>query len=178
MKLGLLLGLLFSLLFVSSLHANNSIINVRGVPLKIGLDKKSVLKEFQEFKLQCFDYTESPSQCDSIIVSSPSAPFTAYANLVFDNNQLESVRKYWREDFSNDADDFIRTLHYVLSNISKENPVEVVLKTTEQIEPGFNRKKIIISKGSKTIEISILKGATVKNATSYRTVIMFDETLE
>ena len=141
-------------------HANDSGIEVAGVSLRLGADQSIVLERFKHYKLQCFDDPESSlNECNSIIIGSSKIPFVAYANIYFENSKLKKVYKYWDQSFSEgDVGSFVRALHGVLRGRSKGQPIQVILETAEKIDPGFTQKIIFISKGHKTVKISVNTG--------------------
>lgn len=175
--------ILLSILFLSitsiPVYAEEETIEVLGVSLKLGVEQSKVLHEFDRNMLLCVGDKElSPDKCNSIAISSATAPAFPFASLYFQNRKLNNVMKYWDESFSDgDIGSFVRALHALLNMISKGQPVLVDLQTTEKIDPGMTQKVIFISKGHKTIHISVNSGSIATLGTTHHTWISLTEEL-
>jgi hypothetical protein len=127
------------------------------------MQKDTVLRGFKQYRLQCLGEQKAPADCDSrIILNRDGSPYIVYANLYFKSGHLKKVLKYWDQGFENNTlSEFVDTLHSLLSSYTDGLPKAFVISTAEQQDPGVVQKAIFFSLGSKTINISFIKGARV-----------------
>ena len=135
-------------------------IQINGIDVRVGMDKKTILTNFTDYRLQCAAPLSSPlSECDSLLIQGDHAPYDLYANAVFERGKLKSIRKYWSRGYEGtDPAKFVQTLYSLLSAQSQQGANSLRIAVSERREPGILEQTILLTAGHKTIQISYSEG--------------------
>jgi hypothetical protein len=94
-----------------------------------------------------------------VLMNKDGPPYSMKANIVFKNGKVTTIRKYWSGGYDGtDPAMFVKTFYNILSNMTKDGPITVILSTNDTKEPGVTSESIFITHGNKTININVTEG--------------------
>lgn len=156
-------------------------IAILGTEIQLGAERRAVLAKISAFRLQCFGEAAGVpiSECKSILVQSNQPPYDTHAHMVFEGNQLKSIRKYWSHEYQGtEPGKFVQTLYAVISSATLGSSVPFQITTAERRDSGIVQQTIIISSGRRTITISYAEGLHGTSGTILPPFVNLDESIE
>lgn len=161
------------------LHAQISL-DIEGVDLALGMDRQAVLAKLKSYRLDCpGEQAKSVAECNSLLVQSDRPPYDAYANIVFENGKIKSLRKYWSRGYEGtEPGKFVQTLYSLLSNHGRQGATEFKVSVSERRDPGVIQQTIFLTSGRKTISISYAEGLRGGDGKTIPPFVGLDEMVE
>ena len=156
-------------------------IDILGTEIQLGAEPRAVLARFSAFQLQCFGEAAGVpiSECKSILIQSNQPPYDTHAHLIFEGNQLKSVRKYWSREYQGtEPGKFVQTLYAVISSFTLGSSAPFQVTAAERRDSGIVQQTIIISSGRRTITISYAEGLHGTSGTILPPFVNLDESIE
>lgn len=161
MRLFLAVLLLLSIAFPS--YAGEETVEVGSEALRIGMSEQSILEKLERYyQIDC-----SAAKFKSCsLFNKDGPPFTLVASLLFENGKLTKALKSWSRGYEGtDPSRLVETLYSALSKVAGSGPVEVTVQLSERREPGSVEKAILVSRGRKTISITVTEGLKYQGGT-------------
>jgi len=155
-------------------------LDVQGNDIALGMDRQTVLMNLKNYRVQCLGETNNNvSECNSLIVQSDRPPHELHANIVFQDEKVKSVRKYWSRGYEGtEPSKFVQTLFALLASNTGQSPAQFQVSVAERRDPGSIQQTILLTSGRRTISISYAEGLRGADGKTTPPFVNLDEMVE